>query len=200
MFDCLIPAAGASSRMRSSGMSGAGAVPKPLLPFGGSTLVETVARAALGAGCRVLVVVGHQGAEVSAPFAAEAYRPAREEGRLIVVENPRWELGQLGSIQAALPSVRSEAFFVALADMPFVGEGAGRARGGRRARGGGLRLARPRAGPSRPPALGLDTRDARPRPPGRDEGLPGGQARRPRRDGGRGVARYRHAGGLRGRA
>jgi molybdenum cofactor cytidylyltransferase len=103
MHDCVIAAAGASSRMGR---------PKQLLPFAASTMVETVVAAALEAGCRALLVVGHRGAEVAAPFAGE--------GRVLVVENRRWELGMLGSIQAALDLVRGEAFFVMNADMPLV--------------------------------------------------------------------------------
>lgn len=117
MLDCVIAAAGASSRM---GSAAGGAVLKPLLPFAGATLVETAVGAALEAGCRVLLVVGHRSAEVASPFAAEAYGSARREGRILVIENPRWAEGLLGSIQAALPRVAGEAFFLALADMPYV--------------------------------------------------------------------------------
>jgi CTP:molybdopterin cytidylyltransferase MocA len=129
MFDCIMPAAGASSRMRASASS-AGEAPraedapnggfKPLLPFGGSTLVEAAAAAALGAGCRLILVVGHRGDEVAALFSAERYREAREAGRIVAVRNARWEDGLLGSIQSALPLVRSEAYFIAHADMPFL--------------------------------------------------------------------------------
>jgi molybdenum cofactor cytidylyltransferase len=93
---------------------------KPMLPFAGSTLVETAVGTALDAGCRVLLVVGNHGAEVAELFAAPAYRGICVEGRLLVVENPRWTEGMLASIQAALPEVGSEAFFVAHADMPFI--------------------------------------------------------------------------------
>ena len=117
MYDCVIPAAGASSRM---GKPGKSATLKPLLPFRGSTLVETAVAAALEAGCRVLLVVGNGAAEVALRFDAAAYSAARGEGRLRLVENPRWEEGMLGSIQAALPSVTSAAFFLAHADMPFI--------------------------------------------------------------------------------
>jgi CTP:molybdopterin cytidylyltransferase MocA len=93
---------------------------KPLLPFAASTLVETAVGAALGAGCRVLLVVGNHGEDVAALFAAPGYRGICAEGRLLVVENPRWTEGMLVSIQSALPEVESEAFFVAHADMPFI--------------------------------------------------------------------------------
>ena len=114
MFDCVIPAAGASSRMRGF---------KPLLPFSGATLVEAPVRSALGAGCRVFLVVGHRGTEVAALFEAASYADLRTAGRIVLVENTRWEEGMVGSIQAALPAVEGAAFFVSHADMPFVAAG-----------------------------------------------------------------------------
>jgi len=117
MFDCVLLAAGASSRMSSPG---APSTPKPLLPFAGRALVEVAARSALEAGCRVLLVVGNRGDEVAALFDAADYGEARAKARLRVVRNPAWAAGMVGSIQAALPLVRGEAFFVAHADMPFI--------------------------------------------------------------------------------
>jgi len=104
-------AAGASSRMGEF---------KPLLPFRGSTLVEVAVGAALGAGCRVILVVGKRGEEVAFPFTAASYSHASAGRRIAVVRNPRWEEGMLVSIQTALPEVEGEAFFVSHADMPFV--------------------------------------------------------------------------------
>ncbi len=117
MQDCIMPAAGASSRMRSPGSEEDF---KPLLRFGETTIAETAATAALGAGCRLILVVGHRGDEVAAHFGAARYRDPLEAGRLLVVRNPRWSEGLLTSIQAALPSVAGEAFFISHADMPFV--------------------------------------------------------------------------------
>jgi molybdenum cofactor cytidylyltransferase len=112
MYDCILLAAGASSRM---------GAPKPLLPFAiEKTLVETAARAALGAGCRVLLVLGHRGEEVASLFEKPDYAASRGAGLLEFARNPRWEEGMVGSIQAALGLVSGEAFFVAHADMPFV--------------------------------------------------------------------------------
>jgi molybdenum cofactor cytidylyltransferase len=118
MFDCIVPAAGASTRMRPA----EGRAVKQLLPFGEGTLVEASVGMALDAGCRVLLVVGHRGDEVAALFEAARGGGEGRAGRIVVVQNPRWEEGLLGSIQSALPLVEGEAFFVALADMPFVGE------------------------------------------------------------------------------
>jgi CTP:molybdopterin cytidylyltransferase MocA len=124
MFDCVILAAGASSRMRAPE---GGPALKPLMPFALSTMIETAVAAALGAGCRAFIVVGNRASEVAAPFEAESYRGPRDEGRLLVVANPRWEEGLLGSIQSALPFLAGEAFFLAHADMPFVASEAYRA-------------------------------------------------------------------------
>jgi len=106
-IDCIIPAAGASTRMGDW---------KPLLPFGESTIVETTIATALAAqvegGMRVLLVAGYRGDELHELF----------EGRpgVAIVDNPRWEAGMLGSIQAALPFVCSDRFFILHADMPLV--------------------------------------------------------------------------------
>ncbi|MDP3176621.1 MAG: NTP transferase domain-containing protein [Spirochaetaceae bacterium] len=104
MHDCIVAAAGASSRM--------GAF-KPLLDFRGSTIIQTVVGEAIAAGCRVLLVVGHRGDELDRLFEGSAL--------VQVLRNAGWERGLLSSIQAALPAVRSSAFFVMLGDMPFVG-------------------------------------------------------------------------------
>ena len=103
MFDCVIPAAGASSRMLAF---------KPLLPFGSGTVVGATVASALSAGCRVLLVVGNRGAELAALFESKP--------DVVVVENPLWERGMLGSLQAALDQVRGQCFFTIPADMPLV--------------------------------------------------------------------------------
>jgi molybdenum cofactor cytidylyltransferase len=127
MLDCILLAAGGSTRM---GAMGGVAASKPLLPFtpagagdlptGKLTLVETAARAALGAGCRVLIVLGHRGEEVASLFEKPYYAALRGSGLLVFAHNPRWEEGMVGSIQAALELTSGDAFFVAHADMPFV--------------------------------------------------------------------------------
>jgi molybdenum cofactor cytidylyltransferase len=99
------------------------AVLKPLLPFRGSTLVETAMGSALDAGCRVILVLGNGGGELGSRLEAGRWAPLREKGLLLLLENERWEEGLLGSIQAALPAVRGKAFFLAHADMPFIEPG-----------------------------------------------------------------------------
>jgi CTP:molybdopterin cytidylyltransferase MocA len=124
LHDCVLLAAGASRRMASF---------KPLLPLGDRPLALAAAGPALAAGCRVLLVVGHRGAELAIVFEGMA--------GVEIVENAAWEQGQLGSLQAALPRLRGQAFFVALADMPFVPAAAysllAAERAARRARGEG---------------------------------------------------------------
>ena len=105
-IDCVIPAAGASERMGRW---------KLLLPFGSSTVVETtVARAleASGLDIRVILVAGYRGEELVDLFSGEA--------RVEVLLHPEWHRGMLGSIQRALPFLRSDRFFTIPADMPLV--------------------------------------------------------------------------------
>jgi len=86
---------------------------KPILPFAGSTIIETVVGTALRACARVILVVGHRGPELTALF--------RGVGGVFVVDNPRWEHGMLSSLQRGAEHVRTRRFFVALGDMPWVG-------------------------------------------------------------------------------
>lgn len=105
-IDCIIPAAGASTRM--------GAF-KPLLSFGAATVVETTVAAALEAGLRVILVLGYRGGEIAELFMA----PSRA-GSLVLVDNPRWAEGMMTSLQAALPHVEGDHFATLPADMPLV--------------------------------------------------------------------------------
>jgi molybdenum cofactor cytidylyltransferase len=109
-IDCVIPAAGASSRMGAW---------KPLLPFASSTIAETTVGLACGAligrgpdraSIRAILVTGYRGEELAARFAGKV--------GVLVVENRGWEGGQLGSIQKALPLVKGDFFFCLNADMP----------------------------------------------------------------------------------
>lgn len=108
-IDCIIPAAGASSRM--------GAF-KPLLSFGRSTVVETTVSSAMAAGLRVILVLGYRGGEIADRFASLAAGPG-----LVLVENPRWEEGMMASLQAGLALVQGDFFSTIPADMPLVEPG-----------------------------------------------------------------------------
>lgn len=87
--------------------------PKQLLPFGESTIVETVVDSMLGAKFdEVIVVVGHCAAEIQEKLRT---RPVR------IVLNPNYREGMLTSAQAGIKALeRSEAFALMLVDQPFI--------------------------------------------------------------------------------
>lgn len=85
---------------------------KLLLPFRGSTIVQAVVAAALGACARVILVTGHRAEELEGLFAAEP--------RVLAVRHPGWQKGMFSSQQAGIALVRSGRFFVIPADMPLV--------------------------------------------------------------------------------
>ncbi len=87
--------------------------PKQLLPFGESTIVETVVDNMLGAKFdEVIVVVGHRAAEVQEQLRT---RPVR------IVLNASYREGMLTSAQAGIKALKqSEAFALMLVDQPFI--------------------------------------------------------------------------------
>lgn len=103
-YDCILCAAGAGSRMGDF---------KPLLPWQDATLADAAVRAALDAGCRVLLVAGSRGDSLEKRF------PNRD--RVRVVRHEGWDRGMVSSIQAGAALVGSPYFFVAHADMPLIG-------------------------------------------------------------------------------
>lgn len=107
----MILAAGSSSRMGS---------PKQTLQFRGESLLRRAALAALGAGCRPVIVVTGAHSELS----------RRELEGLDVREvlNPRWESGMASSIRAGFEGLVSadadvEAVVLMLCDQPHVTAG-----------------------------------------------------------------------------
>jgi molybdenum cofactor cytidylyltransferase len=100
---CIVPAAGRSSRMGDW---------KPLLPFGGTTIIETVVGNALAACRRVLLVTGYRGGELAALFHS---RPG-----VRIVENRDWVTGMFSSIRCAARELGTERFFITLGDKPFI--------------------------------------------------------------------------------
>jgi molybdenum cofactor cytidylyltransferase len=106
MITAIVPAAGLSTRM-------GGALPKPLLPWGASTVIGTVASTLLAAGiAEVLVITGHRREAVEAALASLSVR---------CVHNPAYASGEmLSSIQAGLAaaSPASRGALLALADQP----------------------------------------------------------------------------------
>lgn len=82
---CIIPAAGRSSRMGDW---------KPLLPWGKSTIIETVIATIQQSGNLPLVVCGWRGTELRD-------RLSRHKD-LVLVDNPLWEQGMLGSVRLGI--------------------------------------------------------------------------------------------------
>ena len=87
--------------------------PKQLLPFGESTIVETVVDNMLGAKFdEVIVVVGHRAEEIQTQLGT---RPIK------TVFNPDYRDGMLTSAQAGIRAIEaSDAFALMLVDQPFI--------------------------------------------------------------------------------
>ena len=100
----ILLAAGLSTRM---------GAPKQLLPFGESTIVETVVDSMLGSKLdEVIVVVGHRAAEIQKQLGK---RPIK------VVFNTDYRQGMLTSAQVGVRSLESsDAFALMLVDQPFI--------------------------------------------------------------------------------
>ncbi|PIE04944.1 MAG: hypothetical protein CSA76_01490 [Spirochaetales bacterium] len=110
--DCIIPAAGRSSRMKHW---------KPALPWKeGTVLTETVS-AALNAGCRVILVGGFR-VRALKRLLGRARRDGLLPGNasLVLLRSRRWRRGMGATLRRGLSAVRSEYFFVLPADMPLV--------------------------------------------------------------------------------
>lgn len=102
-IDTVVLAAGLSSRM--------GAF-KPLLPFGKSTIIETVVNTALELSERIIVVVG---------FRAQDIINLKHWGnRVVFAENKHYEKGMFSSVKIGVSQVKSRRFFIALGDQPQI--------------------------------------------------------------------------------
>ncbi|MDX1303570.1 molybdenum cofactor cytidylyltransferase [Photobacterium sp.] len=101
--DCVMPAAGLSSRMGSW---------KMMLPYRHHTILDESIENALRFCSRVILVVGHRGNEL-----IERYE---NSAKIRVVVNSDYPQGMFSSIQAGVSEVRSEHFFVCHGDMPCV--------------------------------------------------------------------------------
>ena len=101
----IILAAGLSSRMGE---------PKQLLPFGESTIIETVIDNLLGSKLdEVIVVIGHEAEKVQAHI---QHKPVR------AVFNPDYKEGMLTSAQRGVESISAsaDAFAMTLVDLPLI--------------------------------------------------------------------------------
>ncbi|WP_232601312.1 NTP transferase domain-containing protein [Photobacterium carnosum] len=103
MVDCVIPAAGLSSRMGAW---------KPMLPYCDSTLLDVAIEHALVFCSRVIVVAGYR--------ADELVQRYQHQPHILVVVNPDYQQGMLSSIQKGIAAVTSSRFFITHADMPCI--------------------------------------------------------------------------------
>jgi molybdenum cofactor cytidylyltransferase len=88
--------------------------PKPLLRVGDESFLSQSARSMLAVMPRLIIVLGGH---------AERIRPAIPiDSRIAIVENPRWQAGQLSSLKVGLGTIgpQAEGVMVHLADHPLV--------------------------------------------------------------------------------
>lgn len=101
--DCIVPAAGLSSRMGKWKIG---------MTWGKSTVIETVADTALAAGCRTIIAGGFRFTDLCRIF--------EKRKDVILAEIPDWELGMGSTIRGALKLVESDSVFILPGDMPLV--------------------------------------------------------------------------------
>lgn len=101
--DCIITAAGLSSRMGSW---------KMMLPYCQSTILDESLKNALAFCDRVILVVGHRGDELEARYGG------RDD--ILVVHNPDYEQGLGSSIRCALAASDADYLFISHGDLPCI--------------------------------------------------------------------------------
>ncbi len=104
-IDCLIPAAGLSSRMGKW---------KLTLPYKGSTIVENSIINAISTSNRVILVTGHRSEELT--------KIVRKYSNVFTIENKKFENGMFSSIQTGVKLIKSNWFFITMGDMPDIGK------------------------------------------------------------------------------
>ena len=88
--------------------------PKPLLRLGNESFISQSAKSMLAVLPRLIIVLGAH---------AERIRPAiPSDSRIAIVENSRWQAGQLSSLKAGLGAIgpQADGVLVHLADHPLV--------------------------------------------------------------------------------
>jgi molybdenum cofactor cytidylyltransferase len=104
-IEAILLAAGESRRM---------GYPKPLLRIGQESFLSQSAKSILAVAPRLIVVLGAH---------AERIRPAiPSDARIVAVDNPRYQAGQLSSLKAGLRAIgdSADAVLIHLADHPLV--------------------------------------------------------------------------------
>jgi len=102
-FDCIIPAAGLSSRMGSW---------KLMIEFSGRPLILQSVENALDACRRVILVTGHRGEELEDLFS--------DNSRVTCIRNHEYHRGMFSSIQTGTSIAETDWFFITLGDMPYI--------------------------------------------------------------------------------
>lgn len=101
--DCVMPAAGLSSRMGRW---------KMMLPYLHHTILDESIENALGFCSRLILVVGHRGDELVQRY--------QNNDNIVVVVNPGFEQGMFSSIQQGVKQVKTDNFFICHGDMPCI--------------------------------------------------------------------------------
>jgi len=102
-FDCIMLAAGISSRMGKWKMT---------LPLEDSTIIETSVANALGGCGRIILVTGFHHEELETLF--------QNHTAVTCVYNPDFEKDMFSSVREGSKHIESDYFYVALGDMPFI--------------------------------------------------------------------------------
>lgn len=102
-IDCVILAAGISSRMKEWKMT---------MPFAQSTIAEYSIRNALKVCKRVILVAGYKKSELIKMFGASP--------GIQIVENDQYRNGMISSVKKGVEAVKTKYFFIMHADLPLV--------------------------------------------------------------------------------
>ncbi len=102
-IDCLIPAAGFSSRMGKW---------KLILPYKKSTIIENSIENAAEVCTRIILVTGYRGDELT--------DLVEQIPQVITIRNKNYQNGMFSSIQTGVKLVESEWFFITMGDMPDI--------------------------------------------------------------------------------
>lgn len=100
-IDCIITAAGLSSRMGQW---------KMMLPWEQGTILDTSIKNALQFCSRIILVTGYRGNELHERYA--------NQSNITIIHNPDYAQGLLTSVKAAVPAVQTEHCFLTHGDMP----------------------------------------------------------------------------------
>lgn len=104
-IDCLIPAAGLSSRMGKW---------KMILPYKKTTIVENSITNALKVSNRIILVTGHRSEELTEKL--------RKYPNVLTINNRNFEKGMFSSVQTGVRLIKSDWFFITMGDMPDIEE------------------------------------------------------------------------------